>query len=70
MLNYLGVFPYRSDSKETAQCGRPRSDPWIRKILWRREWQSIPVLSPGELPGQRILMDYSPCCCKQSDSTE
>ena len=40
LLTYLRVFPYRSDGEESAQCGRHRSDPWIRKIPWRREWQS------------------------------
>ena len=25
-------------------------DPWIGKILWRRAWQSTPVLLPGEPP--------------------
>jgi len=27
---------------------RRRSHPWVGKILWRREWQSIPVFFPGE----------------------
>ena len=29
------------------QCGRPRFDPWVRKIPWRREWLTIPVFLPG-----------------------
>ena len=28
--------------------GRPGFDPWVGKIRWRRKWQSIPVLLPGE----------------------
>ena len=28
------------------QFGRPRFDPWVRKILWRRKWQPTPVLLP------------------------
>ena len=43
---------------------------WVGKIPWRREWQPIPVLLPGEFHGQRSLVDYSPQCCKQSDMTE
>ena len=23
------------------QCGRPRYDPWVRKIPWRRKWQPL-----------------------------
>ena len=23
------------------QCGRPRFDPWVRKIPWRRKWQPL-----------------------------
>ena len=25
-------------------------DPWVRKIPWRRAWQSTPVFLPGEFP--------------------
>ena len=25
------------------QCGRPRFNPWVRKIFWRRKWQLTPV---------------------------
>ena len=32
----------------------------VRKIPWRREWQSTPVLLPGEFHGQRSLVGYSP----------
>ena len=37
-----------------------RFDPWIRKIPWRRAWQSPPVYLPGESHGQRSLEGYSP----------
>ena len=40
------------------------------KIFWRREWQSISVLLPGEFHGQRSLVGYSPWGCKESDRTE
>ena len=49
---------------------RPGFDPWVRKILWRREWRLTPVLLPGEFLGQRSLVGYSPQCCKESDMTE
>ena len=35
-----------SGKQSTLQCGshrRLRFDPWIRKIPWRRKWQSTPV---------------------------
>jgi len=47
----------------TCQCKRHkrcRFNPWIRKIPWRRAWQPIPVLLPGESLGQRSLMGCSP----------
>ena len=25
-------------------------NPWVGKILWRREWQPTPVVLPGESP--------------------
>jgi len=34
--------------KNLLQCERPRFDPWVGKILWRREGLPIPVFLPGE----------------------
>ena len=45
------------------QCRRPRFDPWVRKIPWRREWQPTLVFLPGEFHGQRSLVSYSPVGC-------
>ena len=47
-----------------------RFDPWIRKIPWRRAWQSPPVYLPGESHGQRSLEGYSPWGHKELDMTE
>jgi len=41
--------------KTPLQCGSSRSDPWVGKILWRREWLPTPVFLPGESHGQRSL---------------
>ena len=30
------------------QCRRPRFDPWVGKIPWRRKWLPTPVFLPGE----------------------
>ena len=35
------------------QCRRPRFDPWVGKIPWRREWQPTPVFLPGESHDRR-----------------
>ena len=34
-------------------------DPQVRKIPWRRKWQSTPVLLPGKSHRQRSLEGYS-----------
>ena len=52
------------------QQRRPRFDPWVRKILWRRKWQPTPVFFPGKSHGGRNLVGYSPWGCKESDTTE
>ena len=52
------------------QYRRPRFDPWVRKIPWRRKWQPTPVLLPGKSHGWRILLGYSPWDHKESKTTE
>ena len=49
------------------QQGRPRFNPWVGKIPWRRKWQSTLVILPGEFCGQRSLTGYSPWVHKKSD---
>ena len=34
-------------------------NPWVGKILWRREWQPTPVFLPGGSYGQKNLEGYS-----------
>ena len=45
------------------QCRRPRFDPWVGKIPWRREWLPTPIFLPGEFHGQRSLVCYSLWSC-------
>ena len=53
-------YPGGSDGKNVClQCWRPRFDPWVRKIPWKRKWQPTPVLLPGKFHGQRSLVGYS-----------
>jgi len=63
-------FPGGWDSKVFLQCGRPRFDPWVRKIPWRREWLPTPGFLPGEFHGQRNLVGYSLWCRKELDTTK
>ena len=51
-------------------CGRLGFNPWLGKILWRREWQPTPVFLSGEFHGQRSLASYSPWGFKESDTAE
>ena len=46
------------------------SNPWVRKIPWRRKWQPAPVFLPGKSHGQRSLAGYSPKGHKESEVTE
>ena len=52
-------FPGGASGKEPAcQCRRHKRrgfNPWVRKIPWRRKWQSTPVFLPGKSHGQRNL---------------
>ena len=49
---------------------RRRFDPWVRKIPWRRAWQSTPVFLPGESHRQRSLLGYSPSSHEELNTTE
>ena len=51
------------------QYWKARLDPWVRKMPWRRAWQSAPVLLPGESRGQRSLAGCSPRGRPESDVT-
>ena len=43
---------------------------WGSCNLWRRQWQSTPVLLPGKSHGQRSLVGCGPYGCEESDTTE
>ena len=49
-------------------CRRPRFDPLVGKIPWRRAWQPVPAFLPGECHGQRSLRGYSPWGHKELDT--
>ena len=54
----------------SRNAGDLGSIPGSGKIPWRREWQPIPVYSPGKSHEQRSLVDYNPWGHKQSDTIE
>ena len=67
-------FPGASVEKESAcqwrrhrRCG---SDPWVRKIPWKKKWLPTPVFFSGTSHGQRGLAGYSPWGHKESETTE
>ena len=64
-------LPCSSYDKESAcNAGDLGLIPGSGKILWRREWQSIPVFLPGGSHGQRSLAGFSSWGCKESDMTK
>ena len=65
-----GIPRWLQDKQSTCQCRRPRFDPCVRKIPWRRKWQPTPVFLPGKSHGQRSLTGYSPWGHKVSDTSE
>ena len=66
-------FPLVAQTVKTLpaiQCRRPRFDPWVGKIPWRREWPPVPVFLPGEFHEQCSLAGCSPRGLKELDTTE
>ena len=53
------LSPDGSDGRVCLQCGRPEFNLWVRKIPWRRKWQSTTVNLPGKSHGWRSLAGYS-----------
>ena len=75
LISYTPIyFPGGASAQEpTCQCRRCKRcglNTWVRKIPWRRAWQSTPVFLLGESHGQRSLVGYSPWGCKELDTTE
>ena len=75
--NYVCLWrglPRCAGGKElTLQCRRLKRhwfNPWVRKSPWRRAWQPILVLLPGQSHGQRSLEDYSLYGGKELNTTE
>ena len=71
---YPTWLPRWHSGKESASQDRRQrrrgSNPWVRKIPWRRKSQPIPVFLPGKFHGQKSPEDYSPWRCKELATTE
>ena len=68
--HYYVSFSIAQMEKNLPAMQRPWFDPWIGKILWRREWLPTPIFLPGQSHGQRSLVGYSPWGREESDMTE
>ena len=55
-IDYLVFLLVAQMVKNLPAFRWPVFDPWVRKIPWRREWQSTPVFLPGKFHGQRSLV--------------
>ena len=66
---YQGL-PQWLNGEDPCAIRRWEFNPWVRKIPWRRVWQSTPIFLPGESHGQGSLVGYSPWGQKESDMTE
>ena len=67
-------FPGGASGKEPT-CQRKRHkgcgfNPRVGKIPWRMMWQPTQVFFPGECPGQKSLVGYSPWGRKELDTTD
>ena len=68
LLNFHIFIPF---TEEKDRVWLPESWPSLdQEDPWRRERQPTPVFLPGEVHGQRSLVDYSPWGRKESDITE
>ena len=47
------------------QCGRPRFNPWVGKIPYRREQQPTPICLPEQSHGQRSLVGLQSMGCQR-----
>ena len=71
MCKWCSCLPRLFSGKESACQGRrPRFDPWVSKIPWRRKRQPSPAFLPEKPHGQRSLAGYSSRGHRGLDTTE
>ena len=59
-IDTIGLPRWLSGKESACQSRRWGFNPWVRKILWKRNWQPTPVFLPGKCHGQRSLAGYGP----------
>ena len=67
---HSGLPWWFSGKESVCQYRRCGSDPWVRKIPWRRKWQLTLLFLPGKSHGEKSLVGYSPWGHKGLDTTE
>ena len=70
MIRALHGASGKEPARQCRRHKRHRYHPWVRKIPWRRAWQTTPIFLSGESHGQRSQAGYSTQGCKESDMTE
>ena len=73
ILHYLPQFASLGSQlvRICLKYKRPGFNPWVGKILWKREWLVTSVFLPGELHGKRSLAGYTVHgVAKESNMTE
>ena len=55
-----GLPRWLSGKESSCQRRRHRFNLWVRKIPWRRKWQTTPVFLHGKSHRQRSLAGYTP----------
>ena len=70
-MHKMNVFETTELCSWASRVAQTGFSPWVRKILWRRNWPPTPVFLPGEFHGQRKnLAGPSLWGRKESDKTE
>ena len=71
------LFSVKSKTSFLASFGiknllwaRPKFNPWVGKIPWRRKWHPTPVFLAVEFHRQRSLVEYSSWDRKELDMAE
>ena len=62
-FRWKGIPWWFRDKESTCNGGDAEdtgSNPWVRKIPWKKKWQPTPVFLPGKSHGQRSPAGYSP----------
>ena len=55
LVPFIGVYLVAETQKNLSVRQETGFNPWVKKTLCRRKWQSTSVFLPGEFHGQRSL---------------